>query len=101
MWEELKNKTDLWRDGNASLKAVSEQPWFVTDALYNGSTANPQAPGTDPDSVSGIIPGSIAAAVFISFLLALYAILWKCMVTAPKRKERKRGRAREQRDHVC
>lgn len=29
--------------------------------------------------------GAIAATVFIIFLLALYAVLWKCMVSPPKR----------------
>ncbi|XP_061115719.1 uncharacterized protein sb:cb288 [Conger conger] len=103
MWEELENTTGLRRDGNASRKFVSEQPWVsVSDMLSNGS-AHPQAPGTDApsDSESGIVPGVIAAAVFISFLLALYAVLWKCMVTAPKRQEKKkRQRARELRVHM-
>ncbi len=34
-----------------------------------------------------VFAGAIAAALFISFLLALYAVLWKCMVTQPKRYE--------------
>ncbi|XP_040928060.1 uncharacterized protein sb:cb288 isoform X2 [Betta splendens] len=38
---------------------------------------------------SGIIPGAIAATVFITFLLALYAVLWKCMVSPPQRKHSK------------
>lgn len=29
--------------------------------------------------------GAIAATVFIAFLLALYAVLWKCMVSPPQR----------------
>lgn len=109
MWGELENKTDLWRHGNASLKVVSEQLWVsVTDTLSNGSTPRPQAPGTGVPSEreSGIVPGIIAAAVFISFLLALYAVLWKCMVTAPKsfrqeKKKKRRERARAQSGHVC
>ncbi|XP_054587626.1 uncharacterized protein [Nothobranchius furzeri] len=38
---------------------------------------------------SGIIPGAIAATVFIVFLLGLYAVLWKCMMSPPQRKKRK------------
>nr|XP_046243967.1 uncharacterized protein sb:cb288 isoform X2 [Scatophagus argus] len=58
----------------------------------NGSTAAATPPSHAEDSLgksSGIIPGAIAATVFISFLLALYAVLWKCMVSPPKRKHSK------------
>ncbi|KAM4036310.1 uncharacterized protein ACNLHF_015226 [Anomaloglossus baeobatrachus] len=40
---------------------------------------------------SGLIPGLIAAGIFIMFLLCLYAILWKCMVSPPHKKRKKRG----------
>ncbi|XP_029460052.1 uncharacterized protein LOC115092844 isoform X3 [Rhinatrema bivittatum] len=51
------------------------------------SNATPRAvvSTAEPAQKSGIVPGIIAAAIFISFLLCLYAILWKCMVYAPKR----------------
>ncbi|KAG7480788.1 hypothetical protein MATL_G00059880 [Megalops atlanticus] len=107
MWNELKNKTDfLWHNGNTSLGVISEQPLVsFTTAQSNGSTPTPHPTHTDVplDRGSGIIPGGIAAAVFISFLLALYAVLWKCMVTPPRRKEKKkrRVRLREQRSQVC
>ncbi|XP_059193697.1 uncharacterized protein sb:cb288 isoform X5 [Centropristis striata] len=58
----------------------------------NGSTAAATHPsGTEDSSTSssGIIPGAIAATVFIAFLLGLYAILWKCMVSPPPRKHSK------------
>ncbi|XP_043542726.1 uncharacterized protein sb:cb288, partial [Chiloscyllium plagiosum] len=34
---------------------------------------------SSPARQSGVAPGFAAAAIFISFLLALYAVLWKCM----------------------
>ncbi|KAI1900902.1 hypothetical protein AGOR_G00054620 [Albula goreensis] len=112
MWDELKNKTDfLRRDGNESLRVLSEQPLVsVTSTQSNGNTTTTlHPPGTEAplDRGSGIIPGGIAAAVFISFLLALYAVLWKCMVTPPKRstgrgkKKKKKRRVSEPRDQVC
>lgn len=42
---------------------------------------------------SGLVPGLIAAGIFIMFLLCLYAILWKCMVSPPQKKRKKRGLA--------
>ncbi|XP_059193695.1 uncharacterized protein sb:cb288 isoform X3 [Centropristis striata] len=59
---------------------------------HEGSTAAATHPsGTEDSSTSssGIIPGAIAATVFIAFLLGLYAILWKCMVSPPPRKHSK------------
>lgn len=32
-----------------------------------------------------VLLGAIAATVFIAFILALYAVLWKCMVSPPQR----------------
>ncbi|AWP07433.1 putative synaptobrevin -like YKT6 [Scophthalmus maximus] len=58
----------------------------------NGSTAAVTHPSCTEGSFtrsSGIIPGAIAATVFIAFLLALYAVLWKCMVSPPQRKHSK------------
>ncbi|XP_038133219.1 uncharacterized protein sb:cb288 [Cyprinodon tularosa] len=50
---------------------------------------------------SGIIPGTIAASVFIAFLLALYATLWKCMMSPPTRKKSKRRiRAQQKRSSL-
>ncbi|KAM8865868.1 uncharacterized protein ACB058_006994 [Synchiropus picturatus] len=49
-------------------------------------------PSTTEDSSAvgnGIIPGTIAAAVFIIFLLSLYAVLWRCMLSPPPRKQKK------------
>ncbi|XP_044051063.1 uncharacterized protein sb:cb288 isoform X2 [Siniperca chuatsi] len=57
----------------------------------NGSTTTATPSRTEDSSTrsSGIIPGAIAATVFIAFLLALYAVLWKCMVSPPQRKHSK------------
>ncbi|XP_040899183.1 uncharacterized protein sb:cb288 isoform X2 [Toxotes jaculatrix] len=69
--------------------------------LRNGSAAAATPPSRTEDSStrsSGIIPGLIAATVFIAFLLALYAILWKCMVSPPQRKHSK-VRVRVQQRH--
>ncbi|XP_064164662.1 uncharacterized protein sb:cb288 isoform X2 [Anguilla rostrata] len=110
MWEEVKNKTDfIWHGGNFSQGVPQELPWgSVTAAHSNGSTATSHPSHTDPGGArgSGIIPGAIAAAVFISFLLLLYAVLWKCMLTTPRRREKKkkkkkRCKGREQRQMVC
>ncbi|KAG8441014.1 hypothetical protein GDO86_006667 [Hymenochirus boettgeri] len=39
-----------------------------------------------PEHKSGLVPGLIAATIFIAFLLCLYTILWKCMVSHSNRK---------------
>ncbi|KAM4746017.1 uncharacterized protein FYW61_016994 [Anableps anableps] len=59
----------------------------------NVSSAAATHPSYTEDSLTrrtGIIPGTIAASVFIAFLLALYSVLWKCMMSPPKRKKSKR-----------
>ncbi|KAJ8261105.1 hypothetical protein COCON_G00168280 [Conger conger] len=109
MWEEVKNKTDfIGHGGNSSRGVLQELPWSSSTAVHsNGSVATSHPSHTDPGDArgSGIIPGAIAAAVFISFLLVLYAVLWKCMVTTPRRREKKkkkrRSRGREQKQLVC
>ncbi|XP_072537232.1 uncharacterized protein [Salminus brasiliensis] len=95
MWMELKNRTntvyDELRDGNLSqviLPGPSRAP--LSSSLQNGSTVASPAPLTETPKRSGIVPGAIAAALFISFILALYTVLWKCMVSPPKRGKRKR-----------
>ncbi|XP_034026637.1 uncharacterized protein sb:cb288 isoform X2 [Thalassophryne amazonica] len=66
---------------------------FHVVQLRNGSVATAIThPSSGEESLtrsSGIIPGGIAAAVFIVCLLALYGVLWKCMASPPKRKKRK------------
>ncbi|XP_047446982.1 uncharacterized protein sb:cb288 [Mugil cephalus] len=61
------------------------------DQQRNVSTAAVTHPSSEDSIVApnGIIPGLIAATVFITFLLALYAVLWKCMVSPPRRKHSK------------
>ncbi|XP_070690319.1 uncharacterized protein [Pempheris klunzingeri] len=90
MWREVKNRSRRsTRNGNNS-KMID--PDLLTRQLLhtveqgNGSTAAATRPSRTEDSLtrtSGIIPGAIAATVFIAFLLALYAVLWKCMVSPP------------------
>ncbi|KAM8885920.1 uncharacterized protein AB9W97_013297 [Spinachia spinachia] len=62
--------------------------------LRNGSNAASTRPSLTEEPFtstrsSGIVPGAIAATVFIALLLALYAVLWKCMVSPPRRKHSK------------
>ncbi|XP_049341883.1 uncharacterized protein sb:cb288 isoform X1 [Astyanax mexicanus] len=95
MWMELKNRTstvyDELRDGNLSqVHFPGPSQASLTNLLRNGSTVASPAPLTETPKRSGIIPGSIAAALFISFILALYTVLWKCMVSPPRRGKRKR-----------
>ncbi|XP_035854846.1 uncharacterized protein sb:cb288 isoform X3 [Sander lucioperca] len=40
------------------------------------------------------LEGAIAATVFIAFLLALYAVLWKCMVSPPPQRKHSKVRMR-------
>ncbi|KAK6306114.1 uncharacterized protein sb:cb288 [Coregonus clupeaformis] len=102
MWTEVKNQTKfVFSDGNTSERAVPMHTWVLsTDG--NDSTVIPRPSYTDDPLArgSGIIPGAIAAAVFIGFVLALYAVLWKCMVSPPQRKKR-RVRVRDKRSQVC
>ncbi|OCT90023.1 hypothetical protein XELAEV_18018639mg [Xenopus laevis] len=44
---------------------------------------NSSIPG--PEVKSGLVPGLIAATIFIMFLLCLYTILWRCMVSQANR----------------
>ncbi|XP_069038501.1 uncharacterized protein [Lepisosteus oculatus] len=97
MPEESNNWTLVKTEGNLVQSVLQDLAWdALSGAHTNGSTPAMQFPHTQPTAGSevvrgsGIIPGGIAAAVFISFLLALYAVLWKCMVAAPKRHEKKR-----------
>ncbi|KAG9335480.1 hypothetical protein JZ751_004609 [Albula glossodonta] len=94
MWVEIKNKTNFdWDDRNSSQGFVPGLAWgSLTTAQRNGERRAESELQDHPAAGrgSGIIPGGLAAAVFISFLLVLYAILWKCMVTSPKRGQKKR-----------
>ncbi|KAG7476865.1 hypothetical protein MATL_G00087320 [Megalops atlanticus] len=106
MRAEVKNKTDFsWHEGNSSQETLQEWPRASSPAAHgNGSTATPHPSHTNHTLTrgSGIVPGAIAAAVFIGFLLVLYALLWKCMVKAPRRKEKtKRSKGRDLKQLVC
>ncbi|XP_068422365.1 uncharacterized protein sb:cb288 [Clinocottus analis] len=94
MWTEVRNKshTDTG-DGNSSEMVDPDVTLqlFHSVQLSNDSTAaaRPSGPDDSVPSGSGIVPGAIAAAVFIALLLALYAVLWRCMVAPPRRKHSK------------
>ncbi|XP_040010253.1 uncharacterized protein sb:cb288 isoform X3 [Xiphias gladius] len=95
MWTEAKykNKTVVGI-GNSSKMVDPDLALQLLHAVQqrNGSTGAATRPSFTEESLtrsSGIIPGAIAATVFIAFLLALYAVLWKCMVSPPQRKHRK------------
>ncbi|XP_066570449.1 uncharacterized protein LOC136759381 isoform X2 [Amia ocellicauda] len=87
------NRTRSGDEVNLTQGEPQHQPWTALPRGHrNGSTVPPRPALTglpaDKDSQapgSGIIPGAIAAALFITFLLALYTVLWKCMVSAPLR----------------
>ncbi|XP_002663231.1 uncharacterized protein sb:cb288 [Danio rerio] len=78
--------------------------WLPSNSFRNGSVTGGKPPLADTpvSRQSGIIPGAIAAAVFIAFLLALYTVLWKCMISPPKRRKKRASlRAHEQRSLTC
>ncbi|KAM4578686.1 uncharacterized protein V3H82_008043 isoform 1-T1 [Fundulus diaphanus] len=93
MWTEVeKNKSSAIVTKNLISKMIDPD---LREELLNAnvSTAAATRPSYTEDSLtrsSGIIPGAIAASVFIVFLLALYAVLWKCMTSPPKRRKSKR-----------
>ncbi|KAM7018060.1 uncharacterized protein LKV04_001562 [Tautogolabrus adspersus] len=107
MWTDVKNQSrTVTSDGNSS-KIVDPdlRTWQLLDTVQqrNGSTAASTRPSHTEDSLtrsSGIIPAAIAATLFIAFLLALYAVLWKCMVSPPQRKHRKVRVRKQQRSSV-
>ncbi|KAG7489737.1 hypothetical protein JOB18_019180 [Solea senegalensis] len=91
MWTEVKNNSDT---RNSSKMVDPDLPRQLLHAVQqrNGSTTAVTHPSSTEEPLtqsSGIIPGLIAATVFIALLLALYAVLWKCMVSPPQRKHSK------------
>ncbi|KAL7827291.1 hypothetical protein SRHO_G00330090, partial [Serrasalmus rhombeus] len=96
MWTDLRNRSttlsDQLRDANLSQVIFPAPSQAPLASHRNGSTVASPAPLTESPvpKRSGIIPGAIAAALFIGFILALYTVLWKCMVSPPKRGKRKR-----------
>ncbi|KAK2898842.1 hypothetical protein QQF64_031833 [Cirrhinus molitorella] len=108
MWTEVRNNNSSVheepQDHNLTQKVSPVSLWLHSSSDRNGSVTGSPPPlaETPMNRESGIIPGAIAAAVFIGFLLALYAVLWKCMVTQPKRRKRRVSlKAREQRSLTC
>ncbi|XP_073674610.1 uncharacterized protein [Garra rufa] len=108
MWTEVRNNNSSVheepQDHNLTQIVSPVSSWLPPSSDRNGSvTASPPPLAETPmNRESGIIPGAIAAAVFIGFLLALYAVLWKCMVKQPKRRKKRVSlKAREQRSLAC
>ncbi|KAF3695558.1 hypothetical protein EXN66_Car011234 [Channa argus] len=95
MWTEAKNRSSTVNtDGNSSkIDTGVTRQLFNSYLQTNGSATAATRPSGSESPVtkqsSGIIPGAIAATVFIAFILALYAVLWKCMVSPPQRKHSK------------
>ncbi|KAM9392331.1 uncharacterized protein KZ484_003799 isoform 1-T1 [Pholidichthys leucotaenia] len=100
MWTEEKNTTSAvtrTRNGSQMVEPALTVPLLHAVQQRNVSTAAATHPPHIEDSLtssSGIIPGAIAATVFIAFLLAFYAVLWKCMVSPPQRKGKGKVRVR-------
>ncbi|XP_077118878.1 uncharacterized protein LOC143774950 [Ranitomeya variabilis] len=80
------NVTDQEHGPVQGLETTTNWNWKSPSHFTNGSKISPGHP-------SGLVPGLIAAGIFIMFLLCLYAILWKCMVSPPHKKRKKRGPA--------
>ncbi|KAF7694920.1 uncharacterized protein sb:cb288 [Silurus meridionalis] len=76
--------------GNLSQVIPPAPAWLPLTSHRNGSLMASPATITERPKRSGIVPGVIAAGIFICFLLALYTALWKCMVSPPRRGKRKR-----------
>ncbi|XP_014344419.1 uncharacterized protein SB:CB288 [Latimeria chalumnae] len=75
----------------SSRNGLTQDSWLLSgDAKTSNRT---------PERESGIIPGIIAASIFICLLLGLYTILWKCMVAAPKRQRKKPQNKVPRREH--
>ncbi|XP_061586058.1 uncharacterized protein sb:cb288 [Cololabis saira] len=97
MWTMVKNGSTAVIENETSSKMVD--PVVGEQLLHTAqhrpvqvSTAATTRPSYTEESSarsSGIIPGAIAAAVFIALLLGLYAVLWKCMTSSQQRKHKK------------
>ncbi|CAG07820.1 unnamed protein product [Tetraodon nigroviridis] len=101
MRTEVKNKSGANSSEMGDPDVLRLQVLHTPQLANDSGTAATQAPWTDVAlTSSGIIPGAIAATVFIIFLLLLYAVLWKCMVSPPKRKKKKKRVRGHQRPSV-
>ncbi|XP_061880225.1 uncharacterized protein sb:cb288 isoform X2 [Entelurus aequoreus] len=94
MWTKALHSSNFNNSSTNTSKMVDpDLTWQTLQVLQkNGSTAAAARPSSRDDALdtsNGIIPGAIAAALFIAMLLGLYAVLWKCMVSPPQRKRRK------------
>ncbi|XP_037832256.1 uncharacterized protein sb:cb288 [Kryptolebias marmoratus] len=95
MWTEMENRSTATVSKVFSSEVVDSNPaeqLFLPVQQRNISTAAAACPSCTEDPLtrsSGIIPGAVAATVFIAFLLSLYAVLWKCMMSPPRRKKSK------------
>ncbi|TNN40490.1 hypothetical protein EYF80_049348 [Liparis tanakae] len=92
MWTVVENKSETATGNRSEAAAPDVTLPLLHPVQLNGSTAaatHPSGPENSSTSRSGIIPAALAATVFIALLLALYAVLWKCMVSPPRRKHSK------------
>ncbi|XP_056319347.1 uncharacterized protein sb:cb288 [Danio aesculapii] len=107
MWTEMRNSSSSSeepQDQNLTQIVSPVSSWLPSNSYRNGSVTDSKPPlaETPVSKQSGIIPGAIAAAVFIAFLLALYTVLWKCMISQPKRRKKRVSlKAHEQRSLTC
>ncbi|XP_056275523.1 uncharacterized protein sb:cb288 [Pseudoliparis swirei] len=88
MWTVVNNKSEAVTGNSSETAAPDVTLPLLHPVQLNGSTADathPSGPEDSSTSRSGIVP----ATVFIALLRALYAVLWKCMVSPPRRKHSK------------
>ncbi|XP_062855475.1 uncharacterized protein sb:cb288 [Trichomycterus rosablanca] len=87
-----RRNSSVLQPGNLSQVPPPAPAWLPLTSHRNGSMLASLAPITERpvQKRSGIVPALLAAAIFIAFLLALYAVLWKCMVSPPKRGKKRR-----------
>ncbi|KAK2840691.1 hypothetical protein Q7C36_012270 [Tachysurus vachellii] len=87
MRTELRNNT---RHTNLSQVIPPSPAVLPITSERNSSLVASPTPVTEKPRPSGIVPGLVAAGIFIILLLALYTALWKCMVSPPRRGKRNR-----------
>ncbi|CAH2274968.1 Hypothetical predicted protein [Pelobates cultripes] len=95
---EDQDSPDPQRDAVGGSAERGLDPPGFTGSLESWTWRSPLHP-TNSSSIdsghrSGLVPGLIAAAIFIVFLLCLYTILWRCMVSQSKRHRKRLQRAK-------
>ncbi|KAM4748112.1 uncharacterized protein WCC33_005582 [Rhinophrynus dorsalis] len=85
-WETV---TGAKRDAAPSSLSRTTEDWAWRQPLYPTNSSS-----TEQEHRSGLVPGLIAASIFIMFLLCLYTILWRCMVSQAHRQAKRHRRKR-------